>query len=40
MGYVIWLNTNDGFSHLAVACVRELVKTQVMGMRSLISFMT
>ena len=26
-----WVNTNDRLSHLAFACVRELVMTQDMG---------
>ena len=37
---VIGGNTNDRFSHLVFACMRELIRTRVMGMRSLISFMT
>ena len=34
MGYVIGSNTNDWFSLLAFACVRESARTKVMGMRS------
>ena len=34
MGYVIGSNTNDWFSLLAFAYVRESVRTKVMGMRS------
>ena len=35
---VIRGNTNDVFSHLAYACVRESVRTRDMGMMSHISF--
>ena len=35
---VIRFNTNDEFSHLAYACVRESVRTRDMGMMSHISF--
>ena len=35
---VIRRNTNDEFSHLAYACVRESVRSRDMGMMSHISF--
>ena len=36
---IIGLNTNGWFPHLAIACVGELVGTQVVSMRGRISCM-